>query len=227
MEKEATSQPQLSYPRAISRSGSTPSAIDISRDIAGIAKEVHFASRSLPDITNEKLPTFDNMWLHSMSIVRADIILHCTGYKYHLPFLEINGIVTMDDNRVGPLYKHIFPPSLAPTLSFVGLPWKMMEDVKAFYSSLEASGTPKHYTHDISPYKFEYEDWLAAQCGCPVFEEWRKQMFVAAIQNLIKRQETYRNEWDDHHLVLQAHEDFRKYTLKGIGVMDKRYRMLS
>ncbi|KAM2504214.1 hypothetical protein PS1_038155 [Malus domestica] len=196
------------------------------------------------------------MWLHSMSIVRADIILHCTGYKYHFPFLEINGIVTMDDNRVGPLYKHIFPPSLAPALSFVGLPWKaepfpmfelqskwiagvlsnrialpsqqeMMEDVKAFYSSLEASGTPKHYTHDISPYKFGYEDWLAAQCGCPVFEEWRKQMFVAAIQNLIKRQETYRNEWDDHHLVLQAHEDFRKYTLKGIGVMDKRYRMLS
>lgn len=24
-----------------------------------------------------------------------------------------------------------------------------------------------------------YEDWLVVQCGCPVFEEWRKQMFVA------------------------------------------------
>ena len=46
-------------------------------------------------------------------------------YKYHFPFLEINGIVAVDDNRVGPLYKHIFPPALAPWLSFVGLPWKV------------------------------------------------------------------------------------------------------
>ncbi|KAM1024626.1 hypothetical protein ACFX13_038608 [Malus domestica] len=30
---------------------------------------------------------------------------------------------------------------------------EMMEDVKAFYSSLEASGTPKHYTHNIYAYK--------------------------------------------------------------------------
>lgn len=46
-------------------------------------------------------------------------------YKYHFPFLETNGIVTVDDNRVGPLYKHIFPPAFAPSLSFVGLPWKV------------------------------------------------------------------------------------------------------
>ncbi|KAM1034470.1 hypothetical protein PS1_038156 [Malus domestica] len=30
---------------------------------------------------------------------------------------------------------------------------EMMEDVKAFYSSLEASGTPKYYTHNIYAYK--------------------------------------------------------------------------
>ena len=43
-------------------------------------------------------------------------------YKYHLPFLDTNGIVTVEDNCVGPLYKHTFPPALAPWLSFVGLP---------------------------------------------------------------------------------------------------------
>lgn len=59
------------------------------------------------------------------SKILADIILHCTGYKYHFPFLETNGIVTVDDNRVGPLYKHVFPPAFAPSLSFVGLPWKV------------------------------------------------------------------------------------------------------
>ncbi|CAK7339396.1 unnamed protein product [Dovyalis caffra] len=113
--------------------------------------------------------------------VLADIILYCTGYKYHFPFLKTNGIVTVDDNRVGPLYKHVFPPFLAPWLSFVGIPSKtlsfptfeaqskwiagvlsgrillpsqeeMMEDVSAFYSTLEASHIPKHHTHDLLHY---------------------------------------------------------------------------
>lgn len=89
------------------------------------------------------------------SVVLADFIMQCTGYrkfhvqhkinrelnerikdiiygpftftryKYHFPFLDTNGIVTVQDNRVGPLYKHVFPPELAPWLSFVGLAWKV------------------------------------------------------------------------------------------------------
>lgn len=31
----------------------------------------------------------------------------------------------VDDNRVGPLYQHVFSPAAAPTLSFVGLTWKV------------------------------------------------------------------------------------------------------
>jgi len=53
-------------------------------------------------------------------------------YKHHYPFLETNGIVTIEDNRVGPLYKHVFPPALAPWLSFIGIP----ERVIGFYFSL-------------------------------------------------------------------------------------------
>lgn len=33
--------------------------------------------------------------------------------------------MSVEDNRVGPLYQHVFPPAMAPTLSFVGLPWKV------------------------------------------------------------------------------------------------------
>ncbi|KAK4557932.1 hypothetical protein RGQ29_007605 [Quercus rubra] len=121
--------------------GSSASAVDISRDIAGVAKEVHVAARSVADETSEEQSGYDNMWASSHdrsvrkdgtvffqdgSFVHADIILHCTGYKYHFPFLETNGIVNVDDNRVGPLYKHVFPPALAPCLSFVGLPWKVV-----------------------------------------------------------------------------------------------------
>uniref|UniRef100_A0A5B7C4S6 Flavin-containing monooxygenase n=1 Tax=Davidia involucrata TaxID=16924 RepID=A0A5B7C4S6_DAVIN len=235
--------------------GSSASAVDISRDIAAVAKEVHIASRSVKDGTLGKLPGYNNMWLHSMiesvhedglvvfqdeSAVCAGIILHCTGYKYHFPFLDTGGIVTVDDNRVGPLYKHIFPPVLAPWLSFIGLPWKvapfplfefqskwiagvlsgrlglpspeeMLANVEAFYSTLEASGIPKQHTHNMADYQFEYNDWLAAECGCSPVEEWRKQMYHAAAKSRMVRPEIYRDEWDDHHLVLQAHEDFVRY----------------
>ncbi|KAM5572836.1 hypothetical protein ABKV19_012741, partial [Rosa sericea] len=209
--------PELFRDQVVILIGSSSSATDISRDIAGVAKEVHISSRSVASETNEKKPCFnttrlnaminsgyDNMWLHSKiesvhedgsvvftdgSVVVADTILHCTGYKYHFPFLETNGIVTVDedDNRVGPLFKHVFSPALAPSLSFVGVPsttlpfpnfelqskWiagvlsnrialpsqeEMMEDVKAFYSSLEASGKPKRQTHDIADYQ-EFGFW--------------------------------------------------------------------
>ena len=45
-------------------------------------------------------------------------------YHYHFPFLDLDGL-TVDDNRVGPLYNHVFPPKYAPNLSFVGLPVKV------------------------------------------------------------------------------------------------------
>ncbi|KAK9984619.1 hypothetical protein SO802_034144 [Lithocarpus litseifolius] len=257
--------------------GSSASAVDISRDIAGVAKEVHVAARSVADETSGEQSGYDNMWLHSMiesvrkdgtvffqdgSFVHADIILHCTGYKYHFPFLETNGIVNVDDNRVGPLYKHVFPPALAPCpvaapgissrvflfhfekilghFSLFGdvlvvpfpmfefqskwiagvlsnrfaLPTqeKMMEDVEAFYSSLEASGVPKRYTHNMGSSQFEYNNWLAAQCGCPANEDWRVQMYNTSSKNKRARPESYRDDWEDHHLVLQACEDFRKYA---------------
>jgi hypothetical protein len=57
--------------------------------------------------------------------VYADTIMHCTGYKYYFPFLDTKGEVTVEDNRVGPLYKHVFPPALSPGLSFIGLPWQV------------------------------------------------------------------------------------------------------
>ncbi|KAJ6712289.1 DIMETHYLANILINE MONOOXYGENASE [Salix purpurea] len=238
--------------------GSSASSFDLSREIAGVAKEVHVTSRSVADETYQEQPGFDNIWLHSMiesahadgsvvfrngRVVVADIIIHCTGYKYHFPFLDTNGIVTMDDNRVAPLYKHVFPPVLAPWLSFVGLPWKvvpfplfelqtkwiagvlsghialptpeeMMEDVKAFYLTLEASNIPKYRTHNLGVCQFEYDNWLASQCDCPGIEEWRVQMYDAAGKSKLLRPEIYRDEMDDDDLVLEAYADFKKYTSK-------------
>ncbi|KMT16342.1 hypothetical protein BVRB_3g054890 [Beta vulgaris subsp. vulgaris] len=240
--------------------GSSASALDICRDIAGLAKEVHIASRSETVGRYGKHPVYDNMWLHQLierahedgrisfedgSVVHADVTLHCTGYKYHYPFLPSNGVVTVDDNRVHPLYKHVFPPALAPGISFVGVPsfvvsfflyelqskWisrilsgrislpseeNMMKDIQLFYSQLEAKGVPKHNTHKIHGFKglfapFEYEDWLAAECGCHLVEEWRKNMFYATLCRVLKQTETYRDECDDEDLVQQACKDFMQY----------------
>ncbi|RZC54214.1 hypothetical protein C5167_013069 [Papaver somniferum] len=207
--------------------GNSSSGEDLSRDIAGVVKK-----NALGD---------DTIVFQDGSSVLVDVILHCTGYKYTFPFLEINNTVTVDDNRVGPLYKHVFSPLLAPGLSFIGLIWKgipypifelqsrwvagvlsgrillpsqevMMLEVEDFYLKLEAAGVPKRYTHNTFDYQFEYSDWLAGECGFPLSEEWRKQMFEAVVKKRITHLEAYRDEWEDYnHLIMQAHEDFRNY----------------
>jgi len=60
-------------------------------------------------------------------------------------------------------------------------------------------------------WQFEYDDWLAAESGSPPVEEWRKKMYFATGANRKIRPETYRDEWDDDELILQAHEDFLRY----------------
>ncbi|CAN1333357.1 Flavin-containing monooxygenase FMO GS-OX-like 3 [Linum perenne] len=174
--------------------GNSFSGADLSIDVATVAKEVHIASRSVLD-NHESQPQsgFSNIWIHP-SVERAcedgrvvfkngttvcpETILHCTGYKYHFPFFKYQGIVTVQDNSVRPLYKHVFPPHLAPWLSFIGLTWKslifpmfelqskwvsrvlsgraplpspdeMVSDVNMFYSAIEASGVPTRYTHSL------------------------------------------------------------------------------
>ncbi|KAL2921027.1 Flavin-containing monooxygenase FMO GS-OX5, partial [Bienertia sinuspersici] len=100
------------------------SAFDISRDIAGFAKEVHIRTRSEKVERFGKNPVYDNMWLHLM-IERAHEdgrVSFLDESECHFPFLHTGGVVNVDDNCVGPLYKHVFPSTLAPGLSFIGIP---------------------------------------------------------------------------------------------------------
>ncbi|KAL5728875.1 hypothetical protein ACHQM5_001905 [Ranunculus cassubicifolius] len=235
--------------------GNSHSSYDISREIATVAKEVHVASRSYNNNTPTKELGYNNLYLRSMvkgankdgsvvfqdgDSIHVDVILHCTGYKFDFPFLDTRLSVNVDDNRVGPLYQHVFPPQFAPWISFVGLPWKtlpfalyelqskwvarvlskqislpsqeeMYSDIRAYYSRLDAVGVPKRYTHNVTDYQIGYHDWLAAQCGVPGLEKWRRQMYEETGLNRAIRPETYRDEWEDDHLVLLAHEDFRQY----------------
>ncbi|KAK9103178.1 hypothetical protein Sjap_020432 [Stephania japonica] len=56
--------------------------------------------------------------------------------KVPFPFLKTNNIVTVNDNCVGPLYQHVLPPALAPSLSFIGLIWRVILSLKIFCHSI-------------------------------------------------------------------------------------------
>ncbi|MBA0685828.1 hypothetical protein Goari_013472, partial [Gossypium aridum] len=216
--------------------GNGSSAKDILKEISPLASQVHQAIRG-PDSQLKRLENHDNAWQHSMtmtyqqiecarkdgkvvfqdgSIVDADVIIHCTGS---------NGTVTVDDNRVGPLYKHVFPPSLAPWLSFVALPYKavpsivmelqakwvakvlsgkvklptqaeMADSVEELYRLMEKSGRPKHLTHTLQQDKFEYENWLATQLDIRPPERWKEIMFFSMEKIKSYYGDKYRDAWD-------------------------------
>ena len=51
---------------------------------------------------------------------------------------------------------------------------------------------------------------MAEQCGLPPMEDWRKAVLVATIKDFDAKPGTYRDEWDDDHLVEQAYKSFEK-----------------
>ncbi|XP_017218725.1 flavin-containing monooxygenase FMO GS-OX-like 2 isoform X1 [Daucus carota subsp. sativus] len=217
--------------------GAGPSAMDISIEIAKVAREVHLSTRSSSMLSKlaifaklNKHPEIDyvdesgRVVFEDGSSVEADILFHCTGYRYNFPFLKTNNIVTVEDNRVGPLYKHVFPPELAPRLSFIGIPYAttgiplmelqakwlslvlsgqrllpsketMMADTEDFYKSLELRGIPIRHTHSLVM-KFEYPNWLADQLGLPGIDEQIKKIQGQVFKILLSSEGSDLREWD-------------------------------
>ncbi|KAL3743732.1 hypothetical protein ACJRO7_018920 [Eucalyptus globulus] len=216
------------------------SASEIAQDILPFAREVHQASRET-NLEVVKLRKVPGVFEHPMiawadedgklvfqdeSSMYADVIIHCTGYRYHFPFLKTEGLVNVDDNSVGPLYKHVFPPSLAPWLSFIGIPYltfpaqlselqsrwvakvlsgelvlpsdeEMMSSVQEHYQHIEELGWPKRFTHRLEQGKFEYEKWLVDQLGLPSMEQ-RSEKMVLILSELFKFRQFSDEHWRDN-----------------------------
>ncbi|EFJ45244.1 hypothetical protein VOLCADRAFT_106057 [Volvox carteri f. nagariensis] len=126
-----------------------------------------------------------------------DAVIYCTGYRYSFPFLRGSAAAAarVEDNCVGPLWLHMLPPGpLAPGLSFIGLPWKvvpfpqfqmqskliarllsgrvplpshdqMEADIAVHFEAMRAQQLPKRYTHMQGQQQFKYNDLLARCCG--------------------------------------------------------------
>ncbi|KAJ7978475.1 Flavin-containing monooxygenase [Quillaja saponaria] len=228
--------------------GNSLSGQDISMELVEVAKEVHLSARSsnISEGLSKVISKHQNLHLHPQidnlqedgevvfvddSSIVADTVLYCTGYSYAFPFLDTKGIVVVDDDRVGPLYEHTFPPSLAPSLSFVGIPRKiigfpffesqakwiaqllsgkrtlpswdeMMKSINEFYHSRDVAGIPKYNTHDIAD--FEYCEKYGDYIGFPHLEEWRKELCLSTLKNADVNLETYRDSWDDDEMLQEA-----------------------
>ncbi|KAL2892473.1 Flavin-containing monooxygenase FMO GS-OX-like 1 [Bienertia sinuspersici] len=186
-------------------------------------KQIHSHNYRVPEPFKDQIYTAkedSTIEFEDGSSVKANTLLHCTGYNYEFPFLKTNNIVSVDDNRVGPLYKHVFPPKLAPWLSFVGLPQKviifeMMElqskwiarvlsrkvalppeeemtaDVQEYYQQMTLLKRPKHLTHYLINFE-EYLDWLALQAGTSSLD-WRKEMYKETVECVENGEDGYRD----------------------------------
>uniref|UniRef100_A0A0D9WUR0 Flavin-containing monooxygenase n=1 Tax=Leersia perrieri TaxID=77586 RepID=A0A0D9WUR0_9ORYZ len=233
--------------------GCSVSGIELALELRHVASEVHLSAKStdagLTPAMSKLLATrhdeYTNLLLRPRvehlrddgtvvfdggeSII-ADTIIYCTGYNYSFPFLDIDGKVTVDDNRVGPLFEHVFPPSLAPSLSFIGIPalvilprfvemqarWvaqvlsgkrtlpspeEMKIAVEEHNAVKEAAGVPKRRTHAVW-LDVEYHDEYGERvCGFPRMEDWKKEFILSAISDMRDDIERFRDDYHDSDLV--------------------------
>ncbi|XBH88619.1 hypothetical protein VPH35_075884 [Triticum aestivum] len=159
------------------------------------------------------------------SSVVADTVIYCTGYTYSFPFLDMGGAVTIDTDGhvVGPLFEHVFPPSLAPSLSFVGvarkvlIPWffeaqarwvaqvlsgrralpseeEMLRSVEEHLRAREAAGVARKHTHNIAGIEPEkMYEFGERYSDLPPLEEWKKELVMSSLASMLADVETFRD----------------------------------
>ncbi|KAL3701103.1 hypothetical protein R1sor_019125 [Riccia sorocarpa] len=227
--------------------GNSKSGGDISKELIHVAKEVHICARNWPadNLSVSEAGPRKNTWHHPLvelacedgtvkfqdgKSTKADVIMQCTGYLYDFQFLDTQGLISVEDGRVAPLYKHVFVPALAPSLSFVGLPSKilpfplfqaqakwiakvltgkvklpsqsaMMADVEKYYLDLEAKGVPRHETLGLELETFEYVNWMLHECGERQMNSWRRDIFLTTTLSKLAYPFDYREVWDDQELL--------------------------
>ena len=156
----------------------------------------------------------------------VDVVLYATGYRVTFPFFaSFDGEEEQEeqasasdsesrlaprsvDNRVAPLFEHVFPPASGPSLSFIGLPWKvvpfpqfeaqarwvaralsgaaalpgraeMASRAAAAEAADRGAGVADRHAHRMGDAQFAYNDRLLAYCGEPGFPKWREAMYAA------------------------------------------------
>ncbi|XP_037438782.1 flavin-containing monooxygenase FMO GS-OX-like 8 [Triticum dicoccoides] len=239
--------------------GGGDSGKDIALDLCHVAREVHLAASSevaTPAMLRMLANHGDVLRLHPRirqlhadgrvefadgSSVVADTVIYCTGYAYSFPFLDTGGAVTVGDNGyvVGPLFEHVFPPSLAPTLSFVGVPRKipipwflevqarwvaqvlsgrrelppeeeMLRCVEENLCAREAAGVPRKLTHNIGGIEpHAIFEFGEKYSDIAPLEEWKKELMVSSVVSMMDDVETFRDLANDSENVHKGLQEWR------------------
>ena len=121
--------------------------------------------------------------------MKTDVLMLCTGYRYFFPFLTESCDISIEDERVTPLYKHIIHTKF-PSLSFIGIckvicPFPQFDqqvkfvlstldgtlelpsqqemelDIQEDFQRLLREGLPPHYAHTMGPRQWDYNDSLS------------------------------------------------------------------
>jgi len=163
----------------------------------------------------------------------VDVVMYATGYLYDFPFFDGSVDCRIKDNRIENLYQHVFLPHLAPSLSLIGIPWKVvpfplfqlqarwvgkclsgevdLPSVKAMQKDIEDTydalgDLPMRYTHRFdAESQGRYAKWLGRQCGEEerAWPAWRRDLYIVSGTN--RRTNGI---------------DFREYDLRDLGAKE-------
>ncbi|KAK4884073.1 hypothetical protein RN001_000344 [Aquatica leii] len=151
--------------------GASYSGIDVANHIKSVTKKLCLSHWSPTNVKIESVvnkPAVSKMYPQGAvfadgTVEEFDIVIYCTGYEYKFPFLDDSCGITVNDNWVKPLYKHVINIE-RPTMYFIGIPFLVAAfqccDIQARFSlaALEKKFVlpqKQHMLKDLNDYEFE------------------------------------------------------------------------
>ena len=222
-------RPEVFAGQRVAVIGKGASGADIVQEVATQAKEVIWCGFDKPSPRRSVwcLPMPDRIdatHLHFTDpeeSVAVDSILYCSGYEYHMPFLN-EALVQVQDNFVSPLYRDIVAPDWT-RLGFIGLPFlvvpfplyamqarwfvsvvsgqvelpskaEMLAISLAEKMALLDAGVQQRHLHRQGERQQGYYNSLAADCGEPVLPEWFGALASEAQESRLRSPAGFRDE---------------------------------
>nr|BCT26324.1 flavin-dependent monooxygenase [Euura sp. 'Pontania] len=111
--------------------GASSSGADIGIELTDYASRVYLShntpriASTLPSNMTETVGVVgvegDRILLRDGTSVTADVFIYCTGYNYSFPFLGPSCRITVEENYIHPIYRHLLNVEY-PTMCFIGIP---------------------------------------------------------------------------------------------------------
>ncbi|XP_017771382.1 PREDICTED: senecionine N-oxygenase-like isoform X1 [Nicrophorus vespilloides] len=205
--------------------GAGPSGFDITLNVSEVATKVIFSHHSTYDIKSKypdnveqrcdikKILNENTVEFIDGSVEEIDAIIYCTGYLYSYPFLHESCGITITENYVQHLYKHLINIKY-PTMCLIGIPFnvcalqmfdlqarfftayldekmklpdfdQMLNDEKSDMEERIAKGYTKRKAHLMGVDQNAYYDMLAKTAKLKPIPPVMTKLFLHCIQCLI------------------------------------------